>query len=126
MESAYHQIQMAISLLQGRPEENIVKFYFLVMQYLYESSNKDFAYLHTDFESLKDKLPPYLEDHRKLFLMRLERTLGHSILHSPSEIKNENLKKLFEKEMKLRPQALKFLKKFIFPRVEMLDIIYAY
>ncbi len=126
VESAYHQIQMAISLLQGRPEENIVKFYFLVMQYLYESSNKDFAYLHTDFESLKDKLPPYLEDHRKLFLMRLERTLGHSILHSPSEIKNENLKKLFEKEMKLRPQALKFLKKFIFPRVEMLDIIYAY
>ncbi|MBC76814.1 MAG: hypothetical protein CME64_12440 [Halobacteriovoraceae bacterium] len=126
VESAYHNIQMAIALLDGKSEKSIVQFYFLIMQYLYEGTNKEFAYLHTDFESLEGKLPPYLEDHRKLFLMRLERILGHTILHSPSDIKNENLKKLFDKEMKLRPQALRFLRKFIFPRIEMLDVIYAY
>jgi len=126
VEAAYHNIQMAISLLKNRPEQNIASFFFLIMQYLYETSHKDFAYLHNDFEALEGKLPPYLEDHRKLFLMRLQRILGHSIDSVPEDIKDDNLRGLYEKERKLRPQALKLLKRFIFPRIEMLDIIYAY
>lgn len=126
VEEAYHEIQMALELFDGYPEKSIASFYLYVLEYLYESDAKDLAYLFEDFESLEGMLPEYLEDHRKLFLMRLQKILGHPVGMDPKEIKNQNLRKLFEKEKKLRPQALKLLRKFIFPRVEILDILYAY
>ena len=126
IEAAYHEIQMAKELFHGRAERSIVTFYIYILEYLYESESKELAYLHQDFEQLEGMLPDYLEDHRKLFLMRLEKMLGHTVRFKESEISNPNLRKLFEKERKLRPQALKLLRKFIFPRVEMLDILYAY
>lgn len=126
VEAAYHEIQMALELFDGYPERNIIQFFLYVLEYLYEGESKELAYLHQDFESLEGLLPSYLEDQRLLFLMRLEKILGHQVRSDAVMIKNKNLRKLYEKEKKLRPQALKLLRKFIFPRIEMLDILYAY
>lgn len=126
IEKAYHEIQMAVGLFGQRPEKWVALFYFKTLEYLWENDKKDLAYLHEDFVALAGRLPEYLEDHRILFKMRLEKLLGHDIEDSASKVKNPNLKVLFEKERKLRPQALKALRKVIFPRIEILDVLYAY
>ncbi len=123
---AYHQIQMAIEYLHGYPEEFIAKFYFTISQYIYEADKRDLTYLFQSFEELEDKLPPYLEDHRKLFILRLAKIIGHDFQNESKHIKNPDLKKLYLKEYNLNAISIKGLKYLIFPRIEILDIIYAY
>lgn len=126
IEKAYHSLQMAKELFTSYPEATICLFYIYILEYLYETESKEQAYLHEDLNGLQGQLPEYLEDHRKLFLMRLEKILGHPLSMQEKDIKNPNLRKLFVKETKLRKEAIKVLRKFIFPRVEILDILYAY
>lgn len=126
IEEAYHEIQMSYEFFKTTPHAPIIRFYILVLQYIYESNKKDLAYLYSDFKELEGKLPEYLNDHRILFMMRLEKLLGHPILFNSSEIKNKNLQDLYDKERKLKAPALIVLKKLIFPRVEILDILYGY
>lgn len=126
IEQAYHEIQMSYEYLKKTSHAPIIRFYILVLQYIYESNKKDLAYLYSDFKQLENQLPHYLDDHRILFMMRLEKLLGHPILEKSSKIKNHNLKDLYDKERKLKAPALIILKKLIFPRVEILDILYGY
>lgn len=123
---AYHNIQMALKLQEGHEDWYISQFYFLITQYIYENDQRDYTYILQDLEKLDQKLPIYLEDHRKLFIQRLSRILGHSHGIKSSLIKNEQLKKRFIEESQLNPMALKGLKFLIFPRIEILDIIYSY
>ncbi len=123
---AYHEIQMAIVYLRGLPEEIIASFYFAVIQYIYENDTRDLTYLFHDFESLEDKLPAYLEDHRLLFMMRLSKIIGHQIENNAHLIQTKELKKVYHKEYQLNALALKALRYLIYPRIEILDIIYAY
>ncbi len=126
IEKAYHSIQMAKELFTNFPEATICLFYIYILEYLYETESKELAYLHEDLSSLEGLLPEYLEDHRKLFLMRLEKILGHPLSMEQKSIKNPNLRDLFAKEVKLRKEAIKVLRRFTFPRVEILDVLYAY
>lgn len=123
---AYHEIQMAISYLKGYPEYYIAKFYFTIIQYLYESDKRDFTYIYDDFENLQEKLPSYLEDHRQLFKMRTAKIIGHKVLNEADKIVHPELRNFYDHEFKLTPLALKALKHLIFPRIEILDIIYSY
>lgn len=123
---AYHQIQMSIILADKHSEKYLAQFFFHVLEYIYEHDKRDLSYLLEDFESLAHKLPPYLEDHRRLFVMRISRFLGleHSI--ESQGIAHPELKKLFKRESELNTVALRGMKNLIFPRLEILDIIYAY
>jgi hypothetical protein len=123
---AYHKIQMAIELLNDYPEQSIAKFYFLVTQYIYESDKRDLTYLYSEFKDLENLLPAYLDDHRELFILRLGKLIGHQVENKSKNIKNSDLKTIYLHEYKLNTVALKGLKKLIFPRIEILDIIYAY
>lgn len=123
---AYHEIQMAIKLLQGTTEEQIANFFFFVTQYICEKDKRDLGYLYQDLIEIERKLPMYLEDQRMLFLMRLEKILGYNVVNRASEFKNENLKKIFLQEYPKNALAIKGLKHLIFPRIDVLDIIYAY
>lgn len=125
-ELAYHHIQMCYEYLKDTETAPIIRFYILVIQYIYESSKKDLAYLYNDFKELDGKLPSYLNDHKILFMMRLEKLLGHPVVSESNNINNKNLKKLYDKERKLKSQAILMLKRLIFPRVEVLDILYGY
>jgi hypothetical protein len=124
--NAYHQIQMAIEHFIGFPEFFVAKFYFAITQYIYESDTRDLTYLYHDFENLNGKLPHYLEDHRKLFILRLGKIIGHKINNKHEKIKNPDLKKIYLDELKLNAISIKGLKYLIFPRVEIFDVIYAY
>jgi hypothetical protein len=127
VEKAYHVLQMSIVKLEGYPESFVARFFFLIWQYIHEDSNKDLSYIYQDLISLEGKLPEYLNDHRILFLTRLNKILGHG--HDQklrSQIKNSNLKNIFDKEVKMKAVALKLLRKFTIPRIEILDVIYIY
>jgi hypothetical protein len=123
---AYHCIQMSVELQRNHEEYFISKFYFLITQYIYEKDPREFTYILQNLEELKEKLPEYLEDHRKLFVMRVSKILGHGYSYLHSDIKNEYLRKRFNDEVSLNALALKGLKYLIFPRIEILDVIYAY
>ena len=124
--NAYHSIQMSIELFQGQELEYIAKFYFYITEYIYEIDKRDLAYLYDSFLSLENKLPEYLNDHRVLFLLRLDKLLGHKITNRYKEIKNPMLKDIYLSEFKLNSLGIKGLKHLIFPRIDILDIIYAY
>lgn len=127
VESAYHSLQMAIEYFKGFPEEFIAQFFFQIWQYIHESSNKDLGYIYHELVALEGKLPSYLNDHRLLFILRLNKILDFgnddSLL---DKIQNHNLKNIFIKEYKMKPMAIKMIRSFIIPRIEILDIIYIY
>jgi hypothetical protein len=126
-EKAYHELQMSIIYLEGYPEYYISKFYFLVWQYIHESSNKDLSFLYNEFNELKDKLPSYLNDHRILFISRLNKILAFGDdSELRAQIKHPKLLEIYEKEIKMKSVALKMLRRFIVPRIEILDIVYVY
>lgn len=123
---AYHSIQMAMEYMKDYEEYYILKFYFTVLEYIYESDKRDISYIHQDFLELENKLPEYLNDHRLLFLMRTSKLLDQKVENNITLVKNESLKELYRKEFNLNNLAIKGLKYLIFPRIEILDIIYAY
>lgn len=123
---AYHHIQMAIDLFSGSQEQLIAKFYFCITQYIYEPDKRDLAYLHDEILSLENLLPEYLENHRLLFELRLQKLLGYKTKNQSKKLQNKNLKKLYKEELKLSPLAIKGLKLLIFPRIDVMDIVYAY
>lgn len=127
IEKAYHQLQMAIELFDGYPEKYVAKFFFLIWQYIHEDNNKDLGYIYHEFLDLEGKLPIYLNDHRLLFVNRLNKILDigsdKTIL---SQIRNKQLQNVFIKEEKMKAMALKFLRRFTIPRIEILDIVYIY
>lgn len=127
-EQVYFHLQMAIFLLKGTHEEYISKFYFNVIEYINVSVKEDLYYLLTSFQKLHSKLPSYLKDHCKLFEFRILKLLGeqYDYEHFIMEIKNNNLNNIFKNESKLKVFSLKMFKKLIYPRIELLDIIYAY
>jgi hypothetical protein len=121
-DKAYHQIQI---YLEKNHDPNVY-FFFLVWQYLDESDLQFMQYLYQEILSLENKLLPYLEEHRILFLLRIEKILGHPISNLKEHLNHPSLIQTYNKELKLRPLALKILKKLIFPRLETWDIIYSY
>lgn len=126
IESAYHQLQMAMEFHKGYPEYFIEKFFFTVWQYLFDSDEKDLTYLFDDFVALKDKLPPYLEDHRLLFIQRLAILLSHPLEEDAPYVQNDRLRQYYEKESRMNGLAIKMLRKITIVRIEILDIIYLY
>lgn len=125
-EKAYHQIQMATIYLKDYEEFYIAQFFFVIWQYLFAESKADFKAVYSQLINLKDKLPTFLNDHFYLFLLRIEKVCGMPITADDSKINKEIFKTYFEKEKKLRPVVIKMMRKLIYPRLELPDIIYMY
>jgi hypothetical protein len=123
---AYHHIQMAIEQFEGVEEKYIAQFYYCITQYIYEGDKRELSYLFDDFLALTGKLPTYLEDHRLLFELRLQKILGYKVKNQSKKVQNKNLKSIYKDELKLSPIGIKGLKNLIFPRIDVMDIVYAY
>lgn len=123
---AYHEIQMSILDFKNRPEQYICEFYFYILEFIYEVDQRDLSYIYENFKGLEGKLPSYLEDHRILFIQRVATSLGIEHDQISSKIQNKNLRDLYLKESKLNALSIRALKKLIFPRIEILDVLYAY
>lgn len=124
---AYHNIQMAIDLFESMPESFVARFFFAVFQYIHEPHEKVRNHLLAEFYELKDKLPPFLNDHCILFIARLEKILQGRTQMKSSFIQHENLRKIMGFERKL-PRLFfhKATAVLMNPRVDNLDVIYAH
>lgn len=127
-EKAYFYLQMASELFKGHSDKHIADFYFNVIEYMSSSSDKDLYYILGNFKELHSKLPDYLKDHSLLFQFRTLRLLSEQVKSEDflQNIKNQNLQDLFNREFKLNTFSIKMLKNLIYPKIEVLDIVYAY
>lgn len=125
-QEGFHQLQMAKSLLESYPLYTVIHFYDQVYRYRYFSSSKDLLNLKKQFEQLSGKLPEHLENHRILYLLRVEKLLKIELTVDASNITSLELKKYFLYEKELNLITLKILKKLIYPKPDLEDIIYIY
>lgn len=126
-QSVYHELQIATDHLEHYPEMVLGKFYFLVAQYMFETHPKVLMTLLHDFKSMEGHLPVNLNDHCLLFIGRLERILGLTKTMEEDKITHPKLRSLYNLELKI-PRALfhPSTKGMIVPRIDIMDIIYAY
>jgi len=124
---SYHHLQLAISFWRGYPEEVIAQFFFYVYQFIHDGHSKIRIQLLKEFNQLQEKLPPYLQDHCLLFIARLEKIeLAETTIHI-EQIQHPHLKSVFAAEMKVPHLLLhKFVAPLMFPRMDILDILYPY
>lgn len=125
-EHAYHYIQMASTTMNSFQEKWIADFFFCIWQYIYAETKEDYKAVYSQLLMIEEKLPDFLEDHRQLFLLRIEKICAMPITAEISKVKNKDLKDIYNKEIKLRPMVIKFMRKLIYPRLELPDIIYMY
>ena len=120
----FHSLQMAEEYFKGWPEQNVVRLFFLAFQYIFIKSHGQEAALLDDFERLLDKLPDYLNQQCKLFILRLYKLLD---LRAPElTLEHQHLKSIWATEVKLKSSVLR-AKRFLYaPRIEVLDIIYPF
>ncbi len=123
----YHHLQFAIDHLESQPEKEIAHFFFLVAQYIYENHEKVLSNLLSDFKRFQDALPQNLNDHCLLFIARLEKVLNRTSSTQQAMIVNNKLRDIYNFESKI-PKTLLHLttKNLIVPRMDIVDIIYAY
>lgn len=123
----YHHLQMAQELLEGHPEKNLAHFYFLVAQYIHETHPKILTNVLGELKKIEGHLPDYLNDHCLLFIGRLERILQIHPSLEEDKIQNKKLRDIYDLEYKI-PRAIFHLttKKTMFPRIDILDILYIY
>ena len=102
-----------------------MQFFFIALQFLHEDHQKVRSHLRDELQMLKGKLPNYLEDHRLLFIARLNRLLGQPADLEEDLITHHELKKIISKEEQI-PLLIyhKTLQSMILLRLDLLDIIY--
>lgn len=126
--NTYHHLQMAIDHFRESGDPNgsdVVKFFFLLLQFLHDDHHKVRKHLRDELQELKDKLPHYLEDHRLLFLARLNRLIDGNFGIEEDTITHGVLRKVLNKEAQI-PSLIYYqtIKNMIVIRLDMMDIIY--
>lgn len=126
-QTVYHQLQFAIDHLEHFPERCLAEFYFLIAQYIYETHPKVLMTILHEFKKLEGHLPQSLNDQCLLFIGRLERITGSDSKLEEDKIAHPKLRAIYNLELKI-PKAIFHMttKGMIVPRIDILDVIYAY
>ncbi|MFZ4713589.1 MAG: hypothetical protein ACOYL6_07755 [Bacteriovoracaceae bacterium] len=122
----FHEIQLAQLYLKDFAEGVIADFYFGVFQYLSASKKGDFQATLDMMIGLEKKLPEYLDEHRKLFIMRLEKILTKKTFIMEDDFKDKTMQKYYSFEININGLGLKLLRKLIYPKVDLGDVLYLY
>ena len=123
--NTYHYLQMGIKQLEGHPEGTIGQLFFLVFQYTQTKKPENLLGLLGEFKEMETKLPPYMADHCRLFIARLEKRLRRPCSVNPESINHPILRSTFEMESRWNSTILKYLTtKLIFLNIAGHDIIY--
>lgn len=120
----FHSLQMAEEYYQGWPEHYIVRFYHIVFQYILLKSARDEYVLLSEFEKLQGKLPSYLDQQCKLFILRLHKLLELDI--PGLALEHPQLQKIWAREVRFRSVILRAQRFLYMPRPANLDIIYPF
>lgn len=123
----YHHIQLAIEYFEGLPMEKVALFYFYILQYMNETHKKSLSQIYYLFSQLEGQLPELLEDHRKLFIFRINKILGRAVEVRRNDLKSEPLKRVYHFENKLPQMILhRLTRTLLIPRPDLYDILYPY
>ncbi len=125
---AYHSLQMSMDHFSHSSDKkfsDVVKFFFVILQFLHDDHKKVRTYLRVELNSLENKLPSHLEDHRLLFIARINYLLDGSFGIEEDKIDHPRFKKLLDQEAKI-PKIFywRMLKNFVSLRFDIVDIIY--
>lgn len=116
---AYHELQMAESLMPNIAWKQIFTFYLCVWDFKFLTNTKELSVVYKKLKSLL--VPPILKDQWILLIMRIEKKLDLSPTVFFTDV-SEPVQGLFQKE-KLAPKPVfSTWMKLVYPRIEILDI----
>lgn len=116
---AYHELQMAKSLVHGHLWEDIFHFFICSWDFLLLPSTKELSHVYKTLKSLK--LPKLLEGQQKILIQRIEKKLKLQFTISPDEVP-ETSRKLFMEEREANRALFSAWMGLIYPRMEQLTI----
>lgn len=116
---AYHELQMAQSLMPNPLWKEIIGFYLCLWDFRFVSNSKELAMIYKKVKKLN--LPESLKDQWIMLIMRLERRLDLSPTVTTNDVQGP-FRELFQQE-KLAPKPVfATWMKLLYPRLELLDV----
>ena len=118
-ETAYHELQIAISTMPHPVWREILSFYLCIWDFKFVENNKELALIYKKIKMIN--APPPLKDQWMLFIMRFEKRLDLLPTVNAKDI-SPHLQPLFQQEkLAARPLFATWMK-LLYPRLEILDI----
>jgi hypothetical protein len=116
---AYHELQMARSIMPHPIWKEIMAFYLCVWDFKFIGNTKELSLIYKKLKLLN--LPDVLKDQWILMIMRLEKRLELASTVSASDV-SESLRPLFHQEKLAAKPLFATWMKLIYPRIEILDV----
>ncbi|MFP5384543.1 MAG: hypothetical protein ACLGHN_00595 [Bacteriovoracia bacterium] len=118
-DEAYHELQMARTLMPHPLWKNVFSFYQFVWDFKFVSNAKELSIIYKNVKTLE--VPETLKDHWIMFIMRLEKRLDLSPTVTFRDV-SPYMQELFQQEKAANKALFATWMKLIYPRLEILDI----
>jgi hypothetical protein len=116
---AYHELQMAESVMPNLVWKQIFNFYLCVWDFKFVNNSKELSIVYKKLKSLV--LPPILKDQWILLVMRIEKKLDLSPTVFFTDV-SKPYQELFQREKLASKPVFATWMKLVYPRMEVLDI----
>lgn len=116
---AYHELQMAKSLMPHPVWKEILAFYLYVYDFKFVGNSKELSLIYKKVKALH--VPAGLHDQWSFLIMRLEKKLELSSTVSVKDISTP-LQELFQQEKLATKPVFATWMKLLYPRLEILDV----
>lgn len=118
-DEAYHELQMAISLMPHKIWQDIFSFYLVVWDFKFVSNPRELSLIYKKAKSLT--VPDILKDQWIFLIMRMEKKLDLSSTVNFQDV-SVTLQPLFKQEKLASKPLFATWMKLIYPRMEILDV----
>jgi hypothetical protein len=122
-DEAYHELQMAISIMPDASWKSIYQFFLYVWDFQFLTSSSELSSIYRNLKNLE--LPLFMNNHKFMMLMRLEKKLKLVPTIDESSI-GPGFRSIFKKEKLATAVQFATWMKILYPRLENLDIILPY
>ncbi|GEM_PF-1732408 len=119
IETAYHELQMALAIIPHPVWKEIMNFYLCLWDFKFVTNTKELGLIYKKTKSLTP--PEALKDQWLLLIMRLEKKLGLSSTVSAKDL-STHLHPLYWEEKAANKAVFATWMKLIYPRMEILDV----
>lgn len=116
---AYHELQMAKSIMPHAVWKEIFSFYLYVWDFKFIGNTKELALIYKKVKTLN--LPPALKDQWILLIMRIEKKLELLPTVNGEDV-SPHLRPLFQLEKMATKPVFATWMKLLYPRLEILDV----
>ena len=105
----------------------LAQFYYDLLQFKILESHQDLRHLYQEMRVYLHQLPSPLDNHHKLLLALIELSLGEKpqyLSFNEEDFQVEAIRYHYARYKKLKPWAIKQMKKLILPRIDLMDVYY--